>query len=51
MNLSAIARVMLNTTVAGATTPSFAAQQTFGSTALPLSVAVADINGDGKPDC
>ena len=42
--------VLLNTTATGATTPSFAAQQTFASGTFPYSVTVADINGDGKPD-
>ena len=42
--------VLLNTTVAGALTPSFAAKQTFDTGNGPLSVAAADINGDGKPD-
>ena len=45
--------VLLNTTTAGATSPSFAAQQIFASGAggaSPYSVAVADVNGDGKPD-
>jgi hypothetical protein len=42
--------VLLNTTTPGATTPSFAAQQTFGTGTSPRSVAVADFNGDGKPD-
>ena len=42
--------VLLNTTAAGATTPSFAAQQTFATGSDPASVAVADVNGDGRPD-
>jgi hypothetical protein len=42
--------VLLNTTAAGATTPSFAAQQTFAVGANPLGVAAADVNGDGRPD-
>ncbi|MHB8474627.1 MAG: FG-GAP repeat domain-containing protein, partial [Gammaproteobacteria bacterium] len=42
--------VLLNTTATGAATPSFAAQQTFSSGNGPISVAVADVNGDGKPD-
>ncbi|MGO9607330.1 MAG: FG-GAP-like repeat-containing protein [Candidatus Binataceae bacterium] len=42
--------VLLNTTAPGATTPSFAAQQTFGTGTTPASVTAADINGDGKPD-
>jgi len=42
--------VLLNTTAAGATLPSFAAQQTFATGANPFSVAIADVNGDGKPD-
>ena len=42
--------VLLNTTAAGATTPSFAAQQTFATGGYPVSVAAADFNGDGKPD-
>src|SRR5262249_7463561 len=44
------ALVLLNTTPTGATTPSFAAQQNFGVGRKPLSVAVADVNGDGRPD-
>ena len=42
--------VLLNTTAPGATTPSFAAQQTFATGSMPDSVTAADVNGDGKPD-
>jgi len=42
--------VLLNTTVPGATTPSFAAKVDFATGPLPESVAVGDLNGDGKPD-
>ena len=42
--------VLENTTVPGASTPSFAAQQTFATGSLPVGVAVADLNGDSKPD-
>ena len=42
--------VLLNNTAPGAATPSFAAQQTFATGTHPLSVAVADVNGDGRPD-
>ncbi|GAA0721147.1 hypothetical protein GCM10009105_31210 [Dokdonella soli] len=42
--------VLRNTTTSGATTPSFAAQQTFGTGTNPDSVTAADVNGDGKPD-
>lgn len=42
--------VLLNTTVPGATTPSFDAQQAFATGTNPLSVHAVDINGDGKPD-
>ncbi len=42
--------VLLNTTPKGAVAPSFAVQQTFHVGAGPRSVAVADFNGDGRPD-
>src|SRR5207244_1823140 len=44
--------VLLNTTVPGATAPAFATQQTYGTGtgSGPYSVAVGDVNGDGKPD-
>src|SRR5277367_1629671 len=42
--------VLLNTTAPGATTPSFATQQTFATGSVPFSVTAADVNGDGKPD-
>src|SRR6266542_4731990 len=42
--------VLLNTTAPGATTTSFAAKQDFATGAGPLSVAVGDLNGDGKLD-
>ena len=42
--------VLLNTTAAGAATATFAAQQTFAVGTSPASVAVADFNGDGRPD-
>ena len=42
--------VLLNTTAPGATTASFAAQQTFATGSAPDSVTAADVNGDGQPD-
>ena len=42
--------VLLNVTSAGSTIPSFAAQVAFAVGHSPRSVAVADFNGDGKPD-
>ncbi|MGH8270920.1 MAG: beta strand repeat-containing protein [Gammaproteobacteria bacterium] len=42
--------VLLNTTAPGASIPSFAAQQTFAAGSYPVSVAAADVNGDGRPD-
>ncbi|MFZ0244820.1 MAG: VCBS repeat-containing protein, partial [Candidatus Binatus sp.] len=42
--------VLLNITAPGATTPSFAPQQTFATGSSPISVTAADVNGDGLPD-
>jgi hypothetical protein len=42
--------VLLNTTPAGANTPSFTTQQTFAAGTFPQAVAPADVNGDGRPD-
>ncbi len=42
--------VLLDTTATGATTPSFATQQTFGVDPDAAAVAVGDFNGDGRPD-
>jgi hypothetical protein len=42
--------VLLNTTPMGATTPTFAAQQTFATGTSPDALAVGDFNGDGKAD-
>jgi hypothetical protein len=42
--------VLLNTTAAGNPTPSFAMKGDFATGSNPVSVAVADLNGDGSPD-
>ena len=42
--------VFLNTTTAGATTPTLAPRFDFATGMLPSSVAIADLNGDGEPD-
>ncbi len=42
--------VLLNTTAPGATTPSFAARQTFATGDAPSAVGSTDVNGDGRPD-
>ncbi|WP_341734487.1 FG-GAP-like repeat-containing protein, partial [Microcoleus sp. EPA2] len=44
------ASILLNTTPTGAATPTFAPQVTFPTGAIPFSVSIGDINGDGKPD-
>jgi hypothetical protein len=42
--------VLLNTAAVGAATPSFAAKVDFGAGSNPQSVAIGDLNGDGRPD-
>jgi len=42
--------VFVNETAAGAATPVFSDQQTFGTGLGAASVAAADVDGDGKPD-
>jgi hypothetical protein len=42
--------VLLNTTAAGATTSDFADQTVLATESQPFSLAIADINGDGRPD-
>lgn len=42
--------VLLDTTAPNAASPGFATQQVFSAGPSPQSVAIADINGDGKPD-
>src|SRR5207244_1860176 len=42
--------VVLNTTAPAASSPSFSAPQTFSTGSGPYSVALADINGDGRID-
>src|SRR6185369_372170 len=49
-NLIATVSVLLNTTTPGATTSSFAVKQDFVTGDGPRSVAVGDLNGDGKLD-
>jgi len=48
--LNANVSVLLNTTAQGSTTASFATQKTFATGGRPGTLAVADVNGDGKPD-
>ena len=45
-----VVSVLLNTTPTGATTPSFAPLEQFATGSTPESVALCDINGDGKLD-
>ncbi|MCL5028323.1 MAG: T9SS type A sorting domain-containing protein [Bacteroidetes bacterium] len=42
--------VFLNTTSSGASTPSFSTKTDFTTGSGPISVAIADLNGDGKLD-
>ncbi|HEY1739382.1 MAG TPA: VCBS repeat-containing protein, partial [Acidimicrobiia bacterium] len=42
--------VLRNTTTTNATTPSFAAKLDYSTGSRPVSVAIGDLNGDGKPD-
>lgn len=42
--------VLLNATAPGATVPSFTTQQVFPTGNYPNSMAIADINSDGRPD-
>jgi hypothetical protein len=44
------ASVLLNTTAAGAATPTFAGPTTFTTGNGPSSIAMGDLNGDGRPD-
>ncbi len=47
---SASVSVLRNTTAPGASSPAFADQQAFATGSGPLSVALGDLNGDGRPD-
>src|SRR5207248_1612206 len=47
---SSTVSVLLNTAAAGATAPDFAPQTTFDTGLSPRSVALGDLNGDGKLD-
>jgi hypothetical protein len=49
-NSAAVVSILLNTTFAGASTPSFAAASDFSPVNGSYSVATGDFNGDGKPD-
>jgi hypothetical protein len=42
--------VSLNTTITGASTPTFSPSVDFIPGSLPVSVSIGDFNGDGKPD-
>src|SRR5207302_1073188 len=49
-NLAGTVTVLLNTTVPGATVCTFTSHAEFTVGANPTSVAVGDVNGDGRPD-
>lgn len=49
-NQSSTVSVLLSTTAQGATTPTFAPKVDFTTGSNPGSVALGDLNGDGKPD-
>lgn len=42
--------VLINTTPRGSATASFQSQQVFATGSDPVSIAIADLNADGKPD-
>jgi len=42
--------VFLNTTSTGAATPAFSAKTDFPTGTNPISIAIGEMNGDGKPD-
>ena len=48
--LSYTTSILINTTPAGATTPTFAPKVDFPTGNRPFSVSIGDINGDGSPD-
>jgi hypothetical protein len=43
-------QVLLDSAFGIGPSPDFVAQQTFATGANPLSIAITDVNGDGKPD-
>jgi len=49
-NSSNTLSVLLNTTTSGSSTPSFSAKTDFTTGSYSRSVAIGDLNGDGKPD-